>query len=454
MYWHLFYNTKSDRVTRFSERYVSRDKGDASDIYTSRDAGTTPSLFTSGKTASVSYTTLRKNSNAPLDAIRSKCKRTTLEIVAELDRAYGKLSLKGIVCEYIINSRGELQLVAILGSYFRGGKPTWPMQTRRATKLAGLGGDDTAKVPRPMSSEQQLVMAVTDDVMQEHPRIQRPNTSNGAFARRAYKQGNSLGPKRPESASAALRVVNSKDSHPGFRAVPIPSQPGKYRLSKCLRCDQYVLVFTAYTRATHRTGSPRKIIRGKTDDVVAQMQDELNRLRNLVQIQYERSQTSESRIEEFEEKAKAAFARQQTAESTLADMSKTIAFERNESRETISALRSAVAEAQKKLELTTSQLQITEGNLHESEKKNKQEREMTFRIVKTEQDKIDELNAALINSKRRIEDLSADKKRLLESNKEKDQAILALEIQVRHLVLVDDIVIIMVMITTVSSSSS
>lgn len=56
---------------------------------------------------------------------------------------------------------------------------------------------------------------------------------------------------------------------------------------------------------------------------------------------------------------------------------------------------------------------------------------MTFRIVKTEQDKIDELNASLVQAKAQILDLSADKTRLLESNKEKDQAILSLEIQVR-----------------------
>ena len=161
------------------------------------------------------------------------------------------------------------------------------------------------------------------------------------------------------------------------------------------------------------------------------MQAELNKLRNLVQIQYERSQTSEARIAEFEVKAEEALVRQQSAESTLADMAKTVAFERNDSREAISALRAALAEAEKKVELTQSQLEITTGNLHESEVKNKQEREMTFRIVKTEQDKIDELNASLVQAKAQILDLSADKTRLLESNKEKDQAILSLEIQVR-----------------------
>ena len=177
--------------------------------------------------------------------MRNKCKRTTLEIVAELDRAYGKLSLKGIVCEYIINSRGELQLVAILGSYFKGGKPTWTTETRRVTKAAvtaGAAGAGAVQTPLLLSSEQRLVMAVTEDVLKEHPRIQRPSTSNGAYARRAYQQRNGLGPTRPESAHAALRVVKSRDGHPGFRTVPVPSQPGKYRLSRflpmwfCARC--------------------------------------------------------------------------------------------------------------------------------------------------------------------------------------------------------------------------
>ena len=56
---------------------------------------------------------------------------------------------------------------------------------------------------------------------------------------------------------------------------------------------------------------------------------------------------------------------------------------------------------------------------------------MTFRIVKSEQDKIDELNSNLAIARAEVVDLSADKRRLLESNKEKDQAILSLEVQVR-----------------------
>ena len=101
------------------------------------------------------------------------------------------------------------------------------------------------------------------------------------------------------------------------------------------------------------------------------MRAELLRLQNLVQIQYERSHTTESRIAEADGKAEAALSRQHSAEKTLADMAKTIAFERNESREMISTLRTTVADLKKKLELAQSTLKITTENLRESEKKNK-----------------------------------------------------------------------------------